>query len=182
MNGLCENDTSLGTITFNQTFYKVYYIWHLVNVFQWFSFSFYKGNPKCKPTLGYYVFIHRVKILFTPGVYMRNLGLKKNVKSFKGAAVYLWINSLILSHLRNYKNLFLRKKKNQAGYVRHLIWPERKKEKESQTIRYQKATPSFCRELLFKPSVRIRGPNCMQEKLASRWVSSLASWIELLKK
>ena len=34
--------------------------------------------------------------------------------------------------------------------MQHLIWPEWKREKESQTIRHQKAT-SFCRELLLNP-------------------------------
>ena len=59
---------------------------------------------------------------------------------------------------------FISGEKNQADRVRHLIWPEWKREKESQTIRHQKVTSSFCRELLLRPSVRIRGPNCKGKK------------------
>ena len=41
--------------------------------------------------------------------------------------------------------------KNQADHVWLLIWPEWKNERESQKIRHQKATSSFCRELLLNP-------------------------------
>ena len=35
----------------------------------------------------------------------------------------------------------------------------------------------FLSRTTIEPAVRIRGPNWSQEKLATRWVSSLASWI-----
>ena len=70
-----------------------------------------------------------------------------------------------------YKNLFLRK--NLADHVRHLIWPEW----NPKLYGTEKLPPLFCRELLLRSSVWIRGPNWRQEKLVGRLVSSLASWI-----
>ena len=46
----------------------------------------------------------------------------------------------------------------------------------------KKLPPSFRWELLFRPSEQIREPNWRQEKLASRWVLSPTSWMELPKK
>ena len=79
------------------------------------------------------------------------------------ATWWWWWWNRTKTHDSKYKNLFLRK--NQTDHARHLIWPECKKEKEPQTIRHQKTTFSFCRELLLRLSVRIRGPNWWHEKL-----------------
>ena len=61
--------------------------------------------------------------------------------------------------------------------MRLLIWPEWKREKESQTMRHPKATSSFCRELLLNPQYEFGDLTERQEKFASRWVLSIASWI-----
>ena len=48
-------------------------------------------------------------------------------------------------------------KKNLTDHVLPLIWPEWKRENESQTIRHQKATSSFCRELLLNTQYELKG-------------------------
>ena len=72
-----------------------------------------------------------------------------------------------------YKNSFLRGK-NRADHVRHLIYPEWRKEKYGT----KKWLPSFCQELLIEPSVRIQGPELKAHKLktADWFRHSLFKW------
>ena len=74
-----------------------------------------------------------------------------------------------------YKNSFLRKKSSQTRAALDLTRVEKGKGIPDNTA--PKSNFLFLSRTTTEPSVRIRGPNWRQEKLASRWVSSLASWI-----
>ena len=65
-----------------------------------------------------------------------------------------------------YKNLFLRK--NLADHVGFWFGQSGKGRKNPRNCWYQKVTFSFCRELLFRPSVRIRVPNWWHENLSNQ--------------
>ena len=56
-----------------------------------------------------------------------------------------------------YKNLFHRKKSSRRRAALNLAREEKGEAIPDNTA--QNSYPSFCRELLLRPSVRIRGPN-----------------------
>ena len=99
-------------------------------------------------------------------------------RSFLGCPVPLvsFQDSLLLFQGLLYKNSFLRKKIKPTTCG---TWFGQCGKGISSPKQYgtKKLLPANCWELLLGPSVRIRGPNWRQEKLASKWVSSLASWI-----
>ena len=69
-------------------------------------------------------------------------------------------------------------KKNQADHVRTWFGQSGKWRSNPSLCDTKKLHSLFCRELLFRPSVRIRGPNCRQEKLKplKRFRYSLLKW------
>ena len=61
--------------------------------------------------------------------------------------------------------------------MRHLIWPEWKREKESQTIPHQKVTSRYLSRTTIGTLCTNSGNNCKgTRKIASRWFSSLVSY------
>ena len=71
---------------------------------------------------------------------------------------------------------FISKKKNQGDNVRHLILPGWNREKESQTMRLQEVTSSFCQTTIC-PLILIRGPNCEGTKNLSQQVGFVTRFL-----